>query len=75
MYKIFVQASQWCNNGVELLAGQSIDSLQTAVGAQEALVEINQFLSRVNELKLSNPREFRTHFEPIMTTETKVLDE
>ena len=66
------QANKWCNEGVDLLASQPIDRLQTTAGAQAAQREIQDFMAKSRDLKLSNPRDFRNLFEPIMTAESRV---
>ncbi|CAL1542994.1 unnamed protein product, partial [Lymnaea stagnalis] len=65
------RANKWCTNGVDLLASQPIDKLQTSQGAQSALQEIERFLRTSRELKLNNPKEFRQLFESMMTAETR----
>ncbi|XP_059163634.1 guanine nucleotide exchange factor DBS-like isoform X3 [Physella acuta] len=65
------RANKWCSNGVDLLAGQAVDKLQTQQGAQSALLEIEKFLRTSRELKLNNPKEFRQLFESMMTNETR----
>ncbi|GFN98118.1 guanine nucleotide exchange factor dbs [Plakobranchus ocellatus] len=65
------RANKWCSSGVDMLANQPVDRLQTAQGAQKALQDIEAYLNTAKELKLSNPKEFRQLFESMMTAETR----
>ncbi|RUS89998.1 hypothetical protein EGW08_002265 [Elysia chlorotica] len=65
------RANKWCSSGVDLLANQPLDRLQSPVGAQRALDDIDAYLAGARELKLSNPREFRQVFESMMTADTR----
>ncbi|PVD18636.1 hypothetical protein C0Q70_21186 [Pomacea canaliculata] len=65
------RANRWCSSGVDLLAGQPLERCQTSQGAEIAVQEIDAFLKTLQDLKLSNPREFRQLFEDLMTQETR----
>ena len=66
------QANKWCSTGVDLLANQPVDRLQTPQGAQKAVEDIDAYLGSARQLKLSNPKEFRQLFESMMTSDTRV---
>ena len=67
-----LQASRWCTRGVDLLASQQIEQCNTEYGAQIALRDIEEFLEMGQELRLSDPREFRATFDKILSPEMNV---
>jgi len=42
------------------------------MGAQAALDDIDTFVDSVDELKLTDPKEFRDNYEGVMSAETMV---
>lgn len=66
------QANKWCTRGVDLLANQPIERYQQMGEADQAMEDIEAFLSTASELKLNNPKEFRALFQSMITVETKV---
>ncbi|XP_076045191.1 guanine nucleotide exchange factor DBS-like isoform X5 [Oratosquilla oratoria] len=67
------KANQWCAEGVDLLASQQIERCQAPEFAEEALRELEVFLSSSDPNQLGSPRELRTMFEDFITPETKAL--
>ena len=57
---------------MKLLANQDMDKCQSKQGAEQYLADIQACLDGVSEIKLNNPKEFRTMFDTILTTEAKV---
>lgn len=68
------QASQWCNHATQLLVTFSLDQCNTLETAQEALQQVEAFLATGEDLKLTNPREFRQMFDNMITPDTRVCD-
>uniref|UniRef100_A0A5F8HII9 MCF.2 cell line derived transforming sequence-like 2 n=1 Tax=Monodelphis domestica TaxID=13616 RepID=A0A5F8HII9_MONDO len=67
------QASQWCEDGIYLLASQALDKCQTQEGAETALGDIEKFLSTAKEQQLLSPQEFYSQFHVVLTPEIKVV--
>ncbi len=57
---------------MKLLASQEMDKCQSKEGALQYLSDIKECLDGVNDIKLNNPKEFRSMFDTILTTEAKV---
>ena len=69
---MMLQASEWCTEGVDLLANQQLEQYNSQEGAQCAMDEIDGFMSSSSKLTLSDPSEFYNKFTSIITAETKV---
>uniref|UniRef100_T1JN60 Guanine nucleotide exchange factor DBS n=1 Tax=Strigamia maritima TaxID=126957 RepID=T1JN60_STRMM len=67
------KANKWCTRGVDLLASQQIEKCSSPEFAENALAEVEEFLHGSADFKLSNPKEFHTIFEDMITLETKAL--
>ncbi|KAK3596722.1 hypothetical protein CHS0354_025019 [Potamilus streckersoni] len=65
------KANKWCTNGVDMLANQQLDRIQTQQGAEKAIHDIDTFLTTTSELKLTNPKEFRQLFDSVMTADSR----
>uniref|UniRef100_A0A5F8HGD2 MCF.2 cell line derived transforming sequence-like 2 n=1 Tax=Monodelphis domestica TaxID=13616 RepID=A0A5F8HGD2_MONDO len=71
MHKQLDSASQWCEDGIYLLASQALDKCQTQEGAETALGDIEKFLSTAKEQQLLSPQEFYSQFHVVLTPEIK----
>ncbi|KAL3847149.1 hypothetical protein ACJMK2_018078, partial [Sinanodonta woodiana] len=65
------KANKWCTYGVDMLANQQLERIQTQQGAEKAIQEIDTFLTTTTELKLTNPKEFRQLFDSVMTADSR----
>ncbi|XP_033637412.1 guanine nucleotide exchange factor DBS-like isoform X5 [Asterias rubens] len=68
------KAQMWCTDGMKLLASQEMDKCQSKEGADQYLRAIKSCLAGAKELKLSDPKEFRSMFSDILTSEIKEPD-
>lgn len=57
---------------MDLLAARPVERCTTQAAAEAALAEIETLLGEGMALRLSNPKEFRSHFESVMSPEVKV---
>jgi len=73
LYYRIEKANHWCSQGIDLLASQQLERCSSPEFAVHALSEIEQFLSSASEFRLSDPKEFRSLFQDLMTPETKSL--
>lgn len=67
------QANKWCARGVDLLAGQHLEKCAAPEFAEIALKELDDFMQRSTEFKLSDPLEFKNIFSDMITPETNAL--
>ncbi|XP_022095284.1 guanine nucleotide exchange factor DBS-like isoform X4 [Acanthaster planci] len=68
------KAQMWCAEGMKLLASQEMDKCQSKEGAEQYLQAIQICLKGASQLKLSDPKEFRSMFSDILTSESKEPD-
>ncbi|KAG1682081.1 Guanine nucleotide exchange factor DBS [Nymphon striatum] len=67
------KANKWCTRGVDLLASQQLEKCSSPEFADVALAELEDFLQKSTEFKLSDPQEFKNIFSNMITVETKAL--
>ena len=67
-----LQANRWCQQGVNQLATQQIESIKTHEGAQAALRDVEELIASSQALQLGDQKEMAALFDAVMTPATKV---
>ncbi|XP_022426865.1 probable guanine nucleotide exchange factor MCF2L2 isoform X1 [Delphinapterus leucas] len=65
------KVSQWCEEGIYLLASQAVDKCQSREGVDIALTDIETFLGTAKEYQLPSPNEFYNQYELMLTLDVK----
>ncbi|TSK17918.1 Guanine nucleotide exchange factor DBS [Bagarius yarrelli] len=61
--------TRWCEDGIYLLASQSVDKCQSQDGAEAALQEIERYLETTNQHKLTDLTGIWKEYESVLTTD------
>lgn len=66
------QASQWCEEGIFLLASQPVDRCQSQDGAEAALQELERYLDTAPLHTLADRGAIFCQYEAVLTTQLRV---
>lgn len=69
------QASRWCEEGIFLLASQSVDRCQSQDGAEAALQELERYLDTASLHTLADRNAICCQYEATLTAQLRVSRE
>lgn len=69
------QASRWCEDGIFLLASQSVDRCQSQDGAEAALQELERYLDTASLHTLADRNAICCQYEATLTAQLRVSRE
>ncbi|XP_059408684.1 guanine nucleotide exchange factor DBS-like isoform X4 [Carassius carassius] len=67
LHQCLEKATKWCDDGIFLLASQTVDKCQSQDGAESALQEIERYLETANQQKLTDLSGLCRDYESVLT--------
>ncbi|XP_059410547.1 guanine nucleotide exchange factor DBS isoform X12 [Carassius carassius] len=67
LHQCLEKATKWCDDGIYLLASQPVDKCQSQDGAESALQEIENFLEKPDQHKLTDLSGIWRDYESVLT--------
>lgn len=71
-FSVFLQASKWCDEGIYLLASQSVDRCQSHEGAEIALQELERHLDNAGQNQLTDLSYIWSEYETVLNQQFRV---